>query len=161
MVKTGNVLIHIAFDNVAIVDRGLQSQENNRRRSGKKSRWELYCRTVRMGGVVVGGGRVGPSTASEPPTSTRRRLQITGSRRPTPSAEPPPSSPPIPDPWWSIGWLAILGVGDLRRQRCDKFWMFWFLFLGCCATAQKWERVRCAVSNKQERTNNEQDSELD
>ena len=108
MVKTGNVLIHIAFDNVAIVDRGLQSQENNRRRSGKKSRWELYCRTVRMGGVVVGGGRVGPSTASEPPTSTRRRLQITGSRRPPPSAEQPPSSPPIPDPWWSIGWLAIL-----------------------------------------------------
>ena len=38
--------------------------------------------------------------------------------------------------------------------------MFWFLFLGCCATAQKWERVRCAVSNKQERTNNGQGSEL-
>ena len=54
------------------------------------------------------------------------------------------------------GWQ-YWGVGDLRRQRCDKFWMFWFLFLGCCATAQKWERVRCAVSNKQERTNNGQD----
>ena len=55
LVKTGNALIRIAFDNVAVDDRGLQSQENNRRRSGKKSRWELYCRTVRMGGVVVGG----------------------------------------------------------------------------------------------------------
>ena len=60
---------------------------------------------------------------------------------------------------WVVGNIAGWGIWD--ADVVINLEMFWFLSLGCCATAQKWERVRCAVSNKQERTNNEQDSELD